>query len=188
MEIKKDEIVRLVAYLDKLGIKKLDIEKNYNDRVVAQKVAYLMWSLIGSPITADFKFNIKGPYSHDLTVGYFSHKREFQTESDYRLNEKEVAWINKIKNVMKDSLDADILEIVASLLFLLKRTGSYEEAEKELHVRKPHLSTEAIWQGSNILKTLLLDEKDRDAQMNSINTEMELLDSVSDAELNKFAQ
>ena len=162
---------------------------SYDDRIKAQKIAFLVGTLINEPLVEDFSFYIKGPYSHKLTTCYFEHYEDFNNKSNYELDEKEKIAIDKISKVLGNSLDAKTLEIVTSLLFLVKKSGlTCEEAELKLQKLKPHLPLEAIWQGSNLLKILLLTEKDKKTQMDAINKEMGPLDNVSNEALDKSAE
>lgn len=187
MEEKNNVIRKLISYLSALG---MNVKiSNYDDRIKVQKVAFLVGTLINEPLVEDFSFYIKGPYSHNLTTCYFEHYKDFNNKSNYELDEKEKIAIDKISKVLGNSLDARTLEIVASLLFLVKNSSlNYEDAELRLQKLKPHLPLEAIWQGSNLLKILLLTENDRKTQMDAINKEMGPLDSVSNEALDKFAE
>lgn len=189
METQNKRISRIVSYLDALGIKNINIEKDYDSRVKVQKIAFIMDTLVGELKFDDFRFRIKGPYSHMLTEEYFAHHGAFNSKPTYELDDRERVQIEKIREVMANHLDAESLEIVASLLFLKEKEHfGYEEAELELIKRKPHLSEEAIWQGGNLLKALLLTDERRKAIMKSLQKEMEEWDDASNDNLRRFGQ
>ena len=187
MPTQNSNIDRVVAYLDALGIK-VDIKEKYNDRVKVQKVAFLMQTLVGELNYTDFIFHMKGPYSHQLTVDYFENEEKFHSKPTYVPDDREKQLIERISVVMGNDLGAENLEVTASLLFLHSLDNlDFEASEIELSKRKPHLPEEAIWHGSNVLKSLLLSEQERDAQMKAVAKETESLDKASCEDLQKFA-
>ncbi len=180
-------IAKIVSYLDALGIKGINIEKDYDSRIKVQKVAFIMDTLVGELKFNDFYFRIKGPYSKTLTEEYFVYHSAFNSKPTHELDDKEKVQIDKILEVMANHLDSESLEIVASLLYLKENEHlGYEEAELELMKRKPHLSEEAIWHGGNLLKALLLTDERKMEHMRAVAKEMESLDDASNKDMKSF--
>ncbi len=176
---------KLIAYLNLLEVK-ID-SSSFESRIKAQKLAYIIQKIIGKQLYRDFNFYIRGPYSHVLAIEYFGSKEDFvKGNSNYKLGKEENEELERVKPLL-NSLSQTDLEIVASLLFLRMERGMDEnQAEIDLHERKPHLKLEEIWRGSIIVKKLFLTEKLRVAIMNSLKGEMEEWDSVSNESLKKF--
>ena len=178
---------RLIAYLDALGI---NIDKNiFESRIKAQKMAYILQTVLGTKLYEDFNFYIRGPYSRKLAAEYFSDSSGFKEgKSDYPLTKPESEEIERIRPTIMILTTTD-LEIVASLLYLRKELHLDEEnAEQALHERKPHLKLEDIWRGTNTIKKLFLTSQLREKLMKSIKDEMKDWDELSNESLNKFGQ
>lgn len=182
----KEQTKKFIAYLNLLGVK-ID-SRNFEDRIKAQKLAYIMQKLLGKQLY-DFNFYVRGPYSHELAVEYFDYRNDFVNgNSDYKVIKTDYEELERVKSLL-NSLNQNDLEIVASLLYLRKEKSLDEnKAELELESRKPHLKEEDIWRGTNIIKKLFLTDKLRVALMNSLQNELEEWDGLSNESLQRFEQ
>lgn len=183
----KEQTGKLIGYLNLLGVK-IDSDR-FESRIKAQKLTYIIQTIIGKHLYNDFNFYIRGPYSRELARDYFGSKEDFVNgKSDYKPTKEEYEEIERIKPLL-NTLNQTDLEIVASLLFLEKEMGLDEnKAEIELNSRKPHLKIEDIWKGTNTIKKLFLTEKLRETIMKSLKSEIEEWDNVSNESLGKFGQ
>lgn len=178
---------RLITYLNALGI---SIDKDiFESRIKAQKMAYILQTVLDTKLYEDFNFYIRGPYSRKLAVDYFSDSKGFKEgKSNYQPTKPESEEIKRIRPMIMILTTTD-LEIVASLLYLRKELLLDEEsAERMLHERKPHLKLEDIWRGTNTIKKLFLTDLLKEKLMKSLKDEMKDWDELSNESLNKFGQ
>ncbi len=183
----KEQTRKLIGYLNLLGVK-IDSDR-FDSRIKAQKLTYIIQKIIGKQLYGDFNFYIRGPYSRELARDYFGNKEDFVNgKSDYKPTKEEYGEIERVKPLL-ETLNQTDLEIVASLLFLERDRGFDEnKAEIELNSRKPHLKMEDIWRGTNTIKKLFLTEKLRETIMNSLKSEMEEWDNISNESLGRYGQ
>ena len=180
----RNETKKFIAYLNLLDIK-IDSDR-FDDRIRAQKLAYIFQKLTGKIFYSDFSFYIRGPYSRELRSEYFEYKEDFRKgKTEVELTKEENQEIEQKIPLLK-SLNQRQLEIIASLLYLEDKGLDENQAEIKLHEIKPHLKLEDIWRGSNIIKRLFLTEKLRVAIMSSLEKETEEWDSISNESLQKF--
>ncbi|MCL5101990.1 MAG: hypothetical protein M1544_01370 [Candidatus Marsarchaeota archaeon] len=175
-----------IAYLNLLGIK-ID-SSNFEHRIKAQKLAYIIQKLVGKELYPDFNFYIKGPYSPELAKEYFDRKEDFANgSSKKKLSEGDINKLSHAIQLLK-RLDPKELEVVASLLWLKEKGFDETQSENKLHELKPYLKMEEIWKGSNTLKKLLLNEKLRASIMDSLKNETRDWDKLSNETLEKLEQ
>ncbi len=181
----KNQTKKFIAYLNLLDVK-IDSNK-FEYRIKAQKLAYIIQKLIGTPLYRDFNFYIRGPYSRELAKEYFELKEDFEKgrSDSVELTKEEKEDIKHALPLLK-GLSQKELEIVASLLYLQDKGLDENHAEIKLNELKPHLKLEEIWRGSNIIKKLFLTEKLRAAIMSSLEKETEEWDSISNEGLQNF--
>ena len=178
---------RLIAYLGSLGI---NIDNDiFESRVKAQKMAYILQTLLDTKLYEDFNFYIRGPYSRKLAAEYFSDSATFKEgKSDYRLTAQESEEIKRVRPTIS-ALNTIDLEIVASLLYLRKELHLDEEgAELRLHELKPHIKLEDIWRGTNTIKKLFLTDQLKEKLLKSVKEEMRGWDELSNESLDRFGQ
>ncbi len=180
----KAQTKKLISYLKLLGVT-IDSDR-FEDRIKAQKLAYIIQRRIGKILYGDFSFYIRGPYSRELAREYFEYKKDFKEgKTEVGLTNEENEEIDQTIPLLK-SLNQRQLEIVASLLYLQDKGLDENKAENKLNELKPHLKMEEIWMGSNIIKKLFLTEKLRAEIMSSLGEEREEWDRASNEGLRKF--
>lgn len=161
----------------------------FESRIRAQKLAYILQTILNTDLYDDFNFYIRGPYSKKLAVEYFSDSSDFRNgRSSYQPTAAESGGIERIKPLLM-AFTINDLEIIASLLYLRKELHLDEEtAEKVLEERKPHLKMEDIWRGTNNIKRLLLTDQLRERLIKSLKEEGDNWDELSNESLNKFGR
>ncbi len=180
----KYQTKRFIAYLNILNVK-IDSSK-FEDRIKAQKLAYIIQSLIGKPLYEDFNFYIKGPYSPELAKEYFNFKDEFiEGKTNFKLIGEDKDKIEKA-SLLLNNLSLTELEIIGSLIYLLNKGFDENQAEAKLKELKQYLKWDDIWRGMNIVKKLFLTERLRKELMSSLENEISDWDRISDESLKKF--
>lgn len=180
----KTQTKKFIAYLNLLG-EKID-GREFESRIKAQKLAYITQKITGKALY-EFNFYIRGPYSKELAREYFDFREEFLRgdSGDSKISKEESEDLVRVKPLLT-SLNQKDLEIVASLLYLKDKGLDEDQAEIKLKELKPHLKSEDIWRGSNIIKKLFLTEKLRAAIMSSLVKETDEWDTISNESLRKF--
>ena len=185
----EENIERIAAYLDRLGIK-VDVSNDFDSRLKIQKIAYLLEKLFkrlsGSyeePYKMDdFFFHAHGPYSKQLTRDYFNDLSIFKKTPKATLSELELTELDRTKDLLTIASPL-ILEIMASLLFVKDELGDksvdWENVENGLKAKKPYLHDKDIWIAEERLKEFLLTKKEAKRLSKEIMDEMEPFDKAA---------
>ncbi|MFY9301595.1 MAG: hypothetical protein WAO91_10465 [Candidatus Nitrosotenuis sp.] len=120
---------------------------SFNDRKKMQKMVNLMQEA-GVQFPFNFTWYFRGPYSSSLADSLFAIVRNNITDEE-RLSEEEVTKIQNIKNFLGDKINsADYLELLASLLFLKRRSTQVNVTEEDIiefiKENKPYFSEKEI--------------------------------------------
>ncbi|RKD73651.1 hypothetical protein ATL39_1953 [Sinobaca qinghaiensis] len=137
--------------------------KTYNERITAQKIAYLAQAYGTYIGEVNFFWHKRGPYSRAMTSILFeieNNKVEINNLiSQLQIKEAIKPSLEKVKKIINNNpISCPIvvwLEICASILFLSKelRTDKPEVLVKELLKKKPFLKEheESIWRSINLM-------------------------------------
>lgn len=184
--IRMEEIEKYDACLKYLNVD--DSVDTFARRIRIQKLAYLLEKLLGTRFVNDFNFYVRGPYSPSLALHYFYIKgRGTSSTGDAMLSQEEREELDRVLFVA--DLPPMQLEIMASLLWLRSEDGLGEDAaEDELKKRKPYLSMEDIWQGSQLLKRFMLRNRDAETLKEEIKEGLDEWDRASAEDFDGFSR
>jgi len=145
---------KVIACFKELEMNNIDINQ-FNNRILVQKVIFLL-QLEGIKFDKYyFDLYIRGPYSPALTRDFFNrpkHLFELKTNEDLTVNEK--AILRKLKKI-KD-LDISTLEIGATYAYLVKIDKlQHDEAIKQIKDLKPFYLHHRITNNILVIKQLL---------------------------------
>ncbi len=110
----------------------------YTDRLIAQKLAYIM-KFLGYPINYPFSWYLRGPYSHDLANAMFSEEPREETRVD----------LESLKAFIQNDINSpDRMELTGSLLYLIREGGKSLDNEEDLILTlcslKPQFSKDEV--------------------------------------------
>lgn len=112
----------LCRTLQLVGFDRVDMD-NFNNRLIYQKVIYLMQNF-GLSLGYGYSWYVKGPYSPDLAKTLFNITPTVFAESGgfvYKDNEKIIEKIATFKNILEGEFHNYLfLEILASIVFIQK--------------------------------------------------------------------
>lgn len=142
--------VALKLILDHLGTNEI---ATVDQRMEVQKAIYLT-QCAGVPLGYSYGWYVKGPYSPTLTRDYYNLADE--TPENLSLKPAAEEKLNVIRGLMDEPIDGlerpQRLELLASLHYLIKRSGMSESAaKKQLATVKPHIAANSA-RGIELLK------------------------------------
>ncbi len=159
----KKDIEKLIDGLKywKINIENPSYDKNYQSRLILQKLTYLCKSL---GMEMDYRFNLykNGPYCPSLTNDYYEYSNEIVSlKTDFNPLKSDKVIYDKIRKfVLSHQLfnehKADLLEAVSTVQFLKQLNPGemddliFEKSKNE----KPNLSDRLITIAINISKEL----------------------------------
>ncbi len=113
---------------------------NYIHRLMLQKLVFILKTLSYN-VSYNFSWYMRGPYSPDLTRDAFklfeSGKFSYEKRND--------PAIDKLKELVEQNPDEDKLELIASVIYLIKvRKLNEDELISSLLTLKPWFSAEQI--------------------------------------------
>lgn len=128
-----------------LSFNKEDLKTNFDNRLIYQKMIYLLQSS-GVSLGYGFTWYVRGPYSTGLTQALFDIDDETFKDAqnlEFVNNDEILRRIHKVRdNLEKYNNDPTYLEVLGSLVFIIKSSGknmSDEELKKVLLQKKPAL-------------------------------------------------
>jgi len=128
-----------------LSFNKKDLGKNFDKRLIYQKMIYLLQSS-GVSLGYGFTWYVRGPYSPGLTQALFDIDDETFKDAqnlEFVNNDEILKRIHKVRdNLEKYKDNPTYLEVLGSLVFIIKSSGKYmqdEELKKVLLQKKPAL-------------------------------------------------
>jgi hypothetical protein len=144
----------MTSYADvAVYLKNLGIDANLNtfaERVRVQKMVYML-KQFGADLGFGFTWYLRGPYSPSLTKTLFNPTSE-DARSSRELNTIELKVVNDMRNFLGgDFYSADRMELVASLIYLIKHGPDNDlqtktKIVKFLRDEKPQYSPDEIEQ------------------------------------------
>jgi uncharacterized protein YwgA len=138
----------VMAFLNVMGLS--DKLNSFTGRKRIQKTVYLLQQL-GAELRFSYTWYVHGPYSPDLTRTIFN---PLQDEPMRTLDKNELEIVNTARNFLaQDFYSADALELIVSLIYLIKNgpRNGYDTKRKiidYLRLEKPQFSEskiEAAW-------------------------------------------
>jgi uncharacterized protein YwgA len=145
MNMKKAQI-NLKLFLDALGISP-EIS-TLEDRKRVQKAVYIGQEAGGVDLGYSYGWYLLGPYSPELTQDYFTLNDDLINGDEgykrYKLVEPLLGKLDNIKSLMEVPQEADLpqedwLELVASIVYLMKERNDVERTRAKLSQKKGHL-------------------------------------------------
>lgn len=119
-------------------------------RLVLQKTAFLA-KYAGAPISHNFNWYVKGPYSPSLASSYYELQDYLEEDvEDLSFDEDVRDRIASLKEVIhkknsNNSVNPDWVEALASIAFLVNDSKkTIEEAIQILAVKKSHIETDMV--------------------------------------------
>ena len=121
----------------------------YEHRLIAQKLAYVMKTL-GYTISSSFSWYLRGPYSHQLAEEMYSIENNQSVNEDF----------TRIKMFVQEEInDTNKMELIGSLLYLIREGGRSLEKEDDLIFTlcslKPQFSREEVKSAINKIRVQL---------------------------------
>lgn len=124
--------------------------ESLEDRVIIQKVIYL--AQCRGVECGNFKFSWykKGPYSPALTKVVYDNMNDFEGEKlvDFQLNKSAIRRLSSTKEVIKHRdntlSEADWIELLGSLVYLLEDSDDQKSVIKDLIRQKPKYSVPQV--------------------------------------------
>ena len=118
----KEELNLILCAFEKIKKEKFD-RSLYQNRLIVQKLAYTM-KFMNYSIPYKFSWHLMGPYSKELTADIFgSNISEPVSGAD----------ITKIQGFIQGEIgNPDKMELIASILYLIKERGKSLEKEDDL--------------------------------------------------------
>ena len=137
--------INLKLFLDALGISS-EIS-TLEDRKRVQKAVYIGQEA-GVDLGYSYGWYLLGPYSPELTQDYFILNDDLINGDEgytrYKLVEPLLVKLDNIKSLMEVPQEADLpqedwLELVASIVYLMKERNDVERTKAKLSQKKGHL-------------------------------------------------
>lgn len=150
---------KAIACLKELGFKpKID---EFDHRIIIQKAIYLL-QLKGIQMNFDYCLNVRGPYSHDLTVEYYDKRKVVERlETSSKLTRAETGSVHELERLFE--MKPNMLEIAATYAyFSFEKKENPIAALKELKRLKPFFSETQIAIGISKAKEFLFKPSRRD--------------------------
>ncbi len=177
-----ENIRRLAAYMRELNVE-INVE-SFASRIKLQKFAYILGILLDHKLY-DFGFYIRGPYSRPLAKEYYDNKGVFSNDPGYKLSQKEMEILNRIRPVATGLTPLE-LEIIASLLYLEEKWEYNEDAAiKALISRKSYLKIDNVAYALNKLKQMMLSKEEERRLLVLLNNEMTPFENASVADVSR---
>lgn len=122
--------------------------KDFEDRLILQKLCYILKKTDNS-VKYNFNWYIRGPYSPPLAHDAFEYKGPVPT-----LTQDELKNVKPIKKLLSDNVSDSNLELLASILYLIKerKMSSYAELIHTMKLSKPCFTEEDISNGVKKIK------------------------------------
>lgn len=114
--------------------------KNYKDRLMLQKLGYLL-KVIDKSIDYKFNWYHRGPYSPDLARDAFNLKNP-----EYTNTPKIQTLASVIKNLLPDKINEDKLELFSSIIYLIneRKLDNLDDILFSIESTKPWFSKEDV--------------------------------------------
>lgn len=135
----------------------------YTWRFLIQKIAFLAKAL-GMEISYHFTIYVAGPYSRELNLEYFPDETKTKInnlQTDYVLQESDIAILEKIKNCCNLQGEQNLLEATSTIVYLMKQKPNISDDELFIQMKwlKPHIrDTERIIGITKAKELLFKDE------------------------------
>jgi len=136
---------------------------DYRWRFLMQKIAFLAMAL-GMDISYYFTIYVAGPYSRELNCEYFPDATKIRInnlQTDYVLQESDIAILEKIKNCCDLQGEQQLLEATSTIVYLVKQEPNISDDELFTRMKwlKPHIrDTERIIGITKAKELLFKDE------------------------------
>jgi len=140
-----------MTYLKPLGLTDFD---SFEGRISIQKMVYILRQFgADADLSFGYYWYAHGPYSPALTRTLFNHSAEEDADID-EPTQKQLRIMNDARTFLgKDAFSADQLELVASLIYLIRHQDEYGLTSKRdviqfLKEKKPRFvgdEIEAAW-------------------------------------------
>lgn len=169
------DIRKVIACLKELGLKKPTID-NFQDRLVIQKVVYLL-QLKGIKMGFNYGLYIRGPYSPDLSKELYSHEHELNKFiTDTKLTQKELEEVHELKELLEPK--PGLLEVAATYAyFAYSQRQDPTTATKNVRTMKGFYPEAQISIGISRAKQLLF--KPSEKELEEMKKEHELWERAS---------
>ncbi len=133
----------------------------FEDRLIAQKIICLL-DLKGIDLNYQFNFYIRGPYSPNLAIDYYSNSPvRFADENSKSLSDEETAIVHQVDQIFGKS--PSLLEIGATYGFVLQKMDvSPTDALKIVKQKKGFYPDSQIAKGISKAKQLLVTPTEED--------------------------
>jgi uncharacterized protein YwgA len=136
-----DKVIACLKYVE-ISPKIKDKSKGYRGRFFTQKTAFLAKAL-GMDLTYSFTPYVSGPYSHDLACDYYANVDKVESlDTDYKLSEKEIEMLDKIKGCSGIFDSMTLMEATATAAYLKQQAPQLSDDDLfvELKRLKPYLT------------------------------------------------
>ena len=122
--------------------------KDFEDRLILQKLCYIL-KKTDDNVSYNFNWYIRGPYSPTLAHDAFEYKESVPT-----LTRDDFKNVKPIKKLLSDNVSDSNLELLASILYLIKerKISGYDELIHTMKVSKPCFTEEDIRIGVKKIK------------------------------------
>jgi uncharacterized protein YwgA len=126
-------------------IKEFD-SNNFEDRLFAQKICYILQKGFGLDLGYKFKWYVYGPYSSDLATNLYKINDTSNLELiEFKSEENEKIFKTAIDFFKITKPNIDEIELFASILYIRKNCNfDMDETIDALHRRKPKFSKNEI--------------------------------------------
>ncbi len=141
------------------GLLKTISERNYNvssfnQRLLAQKIMYIIQEVFGIDFGYDFNLYLRGPYSPKFTNEFYEIKNTVNFEElEFDDPEKNNLLLNLKEIISNYSSDVGIMELSSTLLYLYQKNHS-QQAIKLMKKIKQGFSKEKYDLAINIVNRL----------------------------------
>lgn len=142
-----ENVIKFIKICEELDIKDKinDLENNFEQRLLVQKIFYFLQKLGFSP-KIKYNFYKYGPYSPDLTDIYYRSlelsKKDLKPYTDIQFTGNEKKILEKIKEILnKWGADLKKLEYYSSVLFVYEdmyfKDWNQERIKSKISILKP---------------------------------------------------
>ena len=181
------DFLKVIAILSnsKIEMKNPKIAKNFQTRIIIQKIIFLSKMLGINLKRYNFSLYKNGPYSPSLTADYYENNESIAAlETSYHLTPNEQEIVGKIKNVILEHPlnkynQADLLEAVSTAYYIKHYNEDIldDDLFGQTKDEKPFISVKIITIALNIVKKLRFKPE---YLTNEIQDELDLWDKAED--------
>lgn len=148
----------VAGFVKRLGNKNYNVN-TFQNRLIVQKLIFILQGITGLKLYNDFSLYVHGPYSTSLTKDFYRINDTTKYEEyGFSEGEDEQRLSDLVQMIEPYSNDAPILELTSTILFVQK-VMNLKPTEMIIRKLKPRFSDEQYTQAINLAKALRTIEK-----------------------------